>query len=235
MFSPRKKPLLLVADRLLSLRPSLNTPVVSTPELSAGPARAAIAVHSEAGRPRFVVAVRSLRTGASVVYELEGEDLDGASGHAVALDAALSFGESMGFLFDDEMITQRKPGALRKALGRLREIVASPEPDEEELGAAGGDDGEILLEEPAEPSPEAPVRKAAAAPPPPEPAATLTKFRKATPTPDAEPDPEPARPAARGGRKGAATLGRVRPVRLRGAPSDGPPPAHPLFRLLSAF
>ena len=73
MFSPRKQPLLLVADRMLSLRVSLNTPVVSTPELPAGPARAAIAVHSEAGRPCFTVAVRSLRNGDSVLYELEGE------------------------------------------------------------------------------------------------------------------------------------------------------------------
>jgi hypothetical protein len=67
MFSPRQRPMLLVAERLLSLRLSMNTPVVSTDELPAGPARAAIAIHSEAGSTRFTVAVRSLRQGVSVL------------------------------------------------------------------------------------------------------------------------------------------------------------------------
>jgi hypothetical protein len=157
----------------------------------------------------------------------------------VALDAALSFGESMGFLFDDEIITQRRPGTLRRALGRLREIVASPEPDEDEGSRPAGDDSEILLEDPAEPalSAGAPARKGGAPVPPPGPSATLTKFRGAAPPPEPEPEPARAPAAARGPRAGkaGALLGRVRPVRLRGAPSEGPPPIHPLFRLLSAF
>lgn len=166
MFSPRKRPLLLVADRLLALRLSLNTPVVATPDLPAGPARGAIAVHSEAGRTCFTVAVRSLRNGASVLYELEGEDFAGASGIAVALDAALSFGESMGFLFDDELVTSRAEPVLRDALSRLREIVAPPAPDVGEttpvLEIAASE--EILLEEALEQepplAPAAPRRKA---------------------------------------------------------------------------
>jgi hypothetical protein len=227
MFSPRKRPLLLVADRLLSLRPSLNTPVVATSELPAGPARAAIAVHVEAGaRPRFVVAVRSLRDGASVVYELEEEDLNGESGHAVALDAALSFGESMGFLFDDEMIVDRSPANLRGALARLHELVAPPEHDVAE-GAppeAAAPESEILLEEPIEASPprrplaEAPVAETAATS-----SVPLTKFRTAPPA-------EPVRTSAG---KGGALLGRVRPLRLRGG--EAPTPVPPLLRLLSAF
>jgi len=151
MFSPRKRPLLLVADRLLALRMSLNTPVVATPDLPAGPARAAIAVHSESGQTCFTVAVRSLRNGVSVLYELEGEDTNDASGIAVALDAALSFGESMGFLFDDELVTSRSEPVLRGALARLREIVAPPGPDVGETAPAldlePPPPEEILLEE----------------------------------------------------------------------------------------
>ena len=171
MFSTRKRPLLLVPDRLLALRLSLNTPVVSTPDLPAGPARAAIAVHREGGRTCFTVAVRSLTNGASVLYELEGEDPNDASGIAVALDATLSFGESMGFLFDDELVTSRSEPVLRAALARLREIVAPPAPDEtapllDGLGAAD----EILLDEALE-TPAAPdgARERPAPAPPPEP------------------------------------------------------------------
>jgi hypothetical protein len=190
MFSPRKRPLLLVADRLLALRLSLNTPVVATPDLPAGPARGAIAVHSEAGQTCFTVAVRSLRNGVSVLYELEGEDLNDASGMAVALDAALSFGESMGFLFDDELVTSRSESVLRAALTRLREIVAPPAPDVGETAPAfePPPSEEILLEEAVEQepvaAPPAPRRKAGRRP------------RSAEARPAVVPRPAPAPPVA---------------------------------------
>jgi len=175
--------MLLVAERLLSLRLSMNTPVVATDELPAGPARAAIAIHSEAGRTCFTVAVRSLRQGVSVLYELEGEDVTQRDGLTVALDASLSFGESMGFLFDDDMIVDREPATLRRAVARLREIVSAPGLDVDELSASqpgtgthrvsrsgthggepardGGesieDGGEILLEEAVEQVPVEPA------------------------------------------------------------------------------
>lgn len=242
MFSPRKKPLLLVADRLLALRLSLNTPVVATPDLPAGPARAAIAVHAEAGRTCFTVAVRSLRHGDSVLYELEGEDPNDASGIAVALDAALSFAESMGFLFDDELVTERSEPVLRAALARLREIVAPPGPESGETAPAhepapGAD--EILLEEALELEP---VGEPAPLAPPPAPAATsLTKFRAGAAAGPAGAEPlapaatPPDRSAATGRQApaGGALLGRVKPVRRR-AP-DAPPPVPALLRLLASF
>jgi hypothetical protein len=218
MFSPRKKPLLLVADRLLALRMSLNTPVVATPDLPAGPARAAIVVHGEGGRTCFTVAVRSLRNGASVLYELEGEDPDDASGIYVALDAALSFAESMGFLFDDELVTERSEPVLRAALARLREVIAPPGPEVGETAPAlepTPSPEEILLEEalelepaPAEPpapvepsapaAPRAPAPPAASAKRAPRPAAaSLTKFRAAAAAADdAEGEVESSPPAA---------------------------------------
>jgi len=228
MFSPRQRPLLLVADRLLGLRLSLNTPVVGTAELPAGPARAAILVHAEGGRRLFAVAVRSLRSGASVVYELEGDDLNEATGWAVALDAALSFGESMGFLFDDELLTERGAQTLRQALTRVREIIAPPGPAEQDLGDEGA---EILLDEaleteaaaaPEEP-PKKPARGGREAAAERSPAAPrLSKFRGAP--------SEAAKPAAD---RGAARLGRVRPVRVRSA--DTQPPVDARLRLLAAF
>lgn len=264
MFSPRKRPLLLVADRLLALRLSLNTPVVATPDLPAGPARAAIAVHTESGRPCFTVAVRSLRQGIAVLYELEGEDPNDASGLAVALDAALSFGESMGFLFDDEQVTSRDEPVLRAALAKLREIVAPPSPDvgettsELEVRAE-----EILLEEAlgeldsglagvAALAPEPTPPAAHAAPPtPPAPAnasARLTKFRmvaaasdepRAGGPPAATPPPadagETSGPASTG-RSATTTRGVLGRVKpVRRRAPDAPAPVPVWLRLLSSF
>jgi hypothetical protein len=252
MFAVRKRPLLLVADRLLSLRPSLNTPIVSTPELPAGPARAALAVHVEGGQRRISVAVRALRGGASVLYELEDEDLNGASGYAVALDAALSFGESMGFLFDDERITDRRPETLRHAVARLRELVAPPDPGGgEEIAEA--DESEILLEEAIDagtqelrPTPVGPggedevgqlgIENRAPAPAAP---VVLTKFRRVASSavgPTKAPDEAAAGSSTDApGANGPARLGRVRPVRLRSGGGDGTRSVSPLLRFLSGF
>jgi len=241
MFNPRQRPLLLVADRLLGLRLSLNTPVVATAEVPAGPARAAILVYAEAGKRRFAVAVRALRSGTSVVYELEGEDLNEATGWPVALDAAHSFGESMGFLFDDDQLVDRSPAALRQALARVHEIVAPPGPAEEESALALGEaaeEAEILLDDAVEAEAQAAPPKQASAEA--EPAGrkrapvSLTKFRaapaeskEAKPAANAKPAGS-AKPAGRG-----AKLGRVRPVRLRSG--DSQPPVGALLRLLAAF
>ena len=153
MFAARQRPLLLVEDRLLALRMSLNAPVLATAELPTGPARAAIVVHAQGASPCFSIVVRSLRNGASVIYELEGEDLREDSGWSVALDASLSFGESMGFLFDDEMLVDRRPETLRRAITRLHEILAPPNvSDDDSLAAsapraAADEASEILLED----------------------------------------------------------------------------------------
>jgi len=261
MFNPRQRPLLLVADRLLGLRLSLNTPVVATAELSAGPARAGIVVYAEGGKRRFAVAVRALRNGASVVYELDGEDLNEASGWSVALDAALSFGESMGFLFDDEQLTARSPSALRQALARVREIIAPPGPAEEDEAAAlelmeSAEDTEILLDDAVEAEAQPAAKPAARDQGRPTAARDEARARpardareRAAGGSDRE-RAEPARasvpltkfraapaesppPAPPKAASGGAKLGRVRPVRRRSA--DTQPPIGALLRLLAAF
>jgi hypothetical protein len=264
MFNPRERPLLLVAERLLSLRLSLNTPIVSTDELPAGPARAGIAVHSESGRTRFTVAVRSLPLGVSVLYELDSEDISQPDDMALALDASLSFGESMGFLFDDDMIVDREPGTLRQAVARLREIVSSPGPDVAGISASDldecGDDAEILLEEALEQG----VVEAPAAPPlaaedrcPTETARAALETLEPLPAPGISPSltkfrtgpshPDPSRPASEPGPHAVSTPrsptpetpgGGARLGRVQPVRMRAPgvaPPVPPLLRLLAAF
>ncbi|MBS1107673.1 MAG: hypothetical protein H6Q91_3175 [Deltaproteobacteria bacterium] len=238
MFVARSRPLLLVEDRLLALRMSLNAPVLATAELPAGPARAAIVVHAQGASRCFSIVIRSLRNGASVIYELEGDELDEDSGWAVALDASLSFGESMGFLFDDEMLVDRRPETLRRALVRLHEILAPPDVSDDDSHATSALEG--AAEEPVEILLEDELDHAAVAVPA-APLVLLSKFRGAPPVqegaveaaPRSESQPVPAKPgtAVRGG----ATLGRVRPVRMRAVDPDAGPKLDPLVRLLADF
>lgn len=243
MFAARKRPLVLVEDRLLALRMSLNAPVLATAELPAGPARAAIVVHAQGASRCFSIVVRSLRGGASVIYELEGDDLREDSGWAVALDASLSFGESMGFLFDDEMLVDRRPETLHRALARLHEILAPPDVSDDDspavsaLEVAAEEPAEILLEDELDhvtvgadsqgSDAIGPLDAPGVAPP-----VLLSKFR-AEAAPPSESQPVPAKPAA--AVRGGARLGRVQPVRLRAVDPDAPPKVDPLVRLLADF
>jgi hypothetical protein len=96
--------------QLGTLHLSLNTPVIAIDELPVGPARAGIAVcEAPGGNIRLQIAVRSLRTGEVVLYAPD-EELDGSRDAVVAVDAALSFAEGMGFLFDEDEVAAR--GAL---------------------------------------------------------------------------------------------------------------------------
>jgi hypothetical protein len=200
--------------------------VLQTAELPAGPARAVLVAYQEGGARRFAVIVRSLRSGAAVAYELDAEDGGDEDAWTVALDASLSFGESMGFLFDDEMLVDRRRDTLRRGLAAVHEILAPPDvgaDDEPEVDPGAPKIGsadelaEILLDEeldgmelvsgtsaraPAEPG-------LGPAPPQPEekPAAPLrlSKFRAAPsdrrkPQPSAEPSPSAA-PATEPSRK----------------------------------
>ena len=83
------------------MRLSLNAPVVAIDDLPVGAARAAIVLHEEAEKGlRLTVVLRLVRTG-QVLFFAPDRELAGASDSAPDLDAALSFAEAMGFLFDD--------------------------------------------------------------------------------------------------------------------------------------
>jgi hypothetical protein len=249
MFAARQRPLLVVEERLLALRLSLNAPVLATAEIPAGPARAALVVCAEGSLRCFAVVVRSLRNGASAVYQLEGDDLREHSGWSVALDAALSFGESMGFLFDDEMLVDRRPETLRRAIAKLHEILAPSDFSDDDAFAVSAPNfepdelSEILLEDELdhagrdidESGPESTGSLATAPVVPP---MLLSKFRtppEASPPPHAESGPAAATEAPNMTGRGGATLGRVRPVRLRAPDPDAAPKVDALVRLLADF
>ncbi len=105
MFFPRRNPSSPDPRRFAALRTSLNAPVVATEELPSGPARAAILLFFDAeGETSLEVRMHSISTGRVVVYAFEGT-LDDAAEVETALEAALSFAESMGFLFDDDILS----------------------------------------------------------------------------------------------------------------------------------
>ena len=124
-FLRRTRPLELTAGRMRALRLSLNTPVVATQDLPVGPARAAIAIHAEArGGLAITVGVRSLACGSAVLYGFEGAIRSGLVSEV--MDAALSFAESMGFLFDDELVGN-DTASQEKALVRWHEAIGAAE------------------------------------------------------------------------------------------------------------
>ena len=245
-FLPRRRPLELTAQRVRALRPSLNTPVVSAAELPVGPACAAILVHVEPGHGlQISVGVRTLACGSVAIYSFDGPLSGSVVG--VALDAALSFAESMGFLFDDD-IAGNDAGSREKAVARWQEMIGdgvpstaqSPsresdalfEPDageltdppaEEEMSSAAGSD-RSSFDLPDAPAPlDAELREAAATEIP------LTKFRGALETDSAATSGS----GSRAPRKRA--LGRMRLVKLRpGEPVQDGRRAW-LLRLLTSF
>lgn len=97
MILPAESPLEPAEAPLRALHRALNSPVVTLERFPVGPASAAVALHASGAGA--TLAVRSVRTG-QVLFFATGEDL--ASEPRVALDAALSFGESMGFVFDED-------------------------------------------------------------------------------------------------------------------------------------
>jgi hypothetical protein len=100
---------------LRALHVSLNSPVVTLEQLPVGPASAAVAFHT-GDRPGVTLAVRSIRTG-QLAYFTSGGD-EAAEYPDVMLDAALSFAESMGFLFDEDLVQTLGDAGPREAARR---------------------------------------------------------------------------------------------------------------------
>ena len=150
MFFPRKRPIALRPEDLYGIRFSLNTPVIERADVPNGPARAAIAVHADETSERaLTIGIRSLRTSTVALFGFRG-DLDSEESVFDATEAALTFCEGMGFLFDDDEIEVAGPEACHVALHRWRALTGTPD---------GADlDGEDVDASPAmeaeEPSPE---------------------------------------------------------------------------------
>ncbi len=258
-FLLRSEPLDLSADRLRGLRLSLNTPVVSIEEVPVEPARAAIVIHDEIdGRPNVTVGIHALRSGVAVLFSFE-ESLRDSVASTNGVDTALSFGESMGFLFDeDELESDSGEEARSRALNLWRELMtpASEEPERDPKtvavsatpSPASGPDGGVeaeppgdevlLLEEVADFEDDLPGVRAEepdgvdSAPP-----ISLTKFRHSAPSPspstseeEVSPDVVESRPASKG-----AALGRLKLVKRRQGGGEAPSKPSVIRRLLSSF
>jgi hypothetical protein len=170
MYFSRQTPPERAARTLRGLHVSLNTPVVAIEDLPVGPARAAIAIQdADEGRTSLLLVLRSQRTGQLACFAPD-ETLESHASAQVALDGALSFAESMGFLFDDDAVLELGAEGPRKAAGSWNQLLGiEPQDfDDDPAPAPGEGPAEIWLED---------AVLAAAAPLAP-PAVLLTKFRR---------------------------------------------------------
>jgi hypothetical protein len=256
MFFPKRDPGSPDPRRFAALRSALNAPVVATEEMPSGPARAVIVMGwDDEAQSVLEVRLRSVTTGRLVVYGFEG-DLEGAGELVTALEAALSFAESMGFLFDDDILSGDDTMGREKVVEaweafeggrpppRSGEItqpdVESAEPVELTDLAPEGDpevaSSALALElasgwSPAGDEvldPDAPLESA----PVPPSTTPLSKFRgREEAAPEAvEPDPPAAEPQPAPKR---TAVGRVPLVRRKAAPTRERPSL--LARILGAF
>ncbi len=209
MFQQRLRPLEQLERRVVAVRLSMNEPIVATPELPAGPARAAILVYLEENVRRVVVVIRSLSRARIVQYEMRDEDYADATG--LAFDAGLTFAESMGFVFDDERLAGTAGPERVAALAPLAQLIdlqvpmrpAVPFEEELQIEADPLESSDLSLE------------------------LDLTKFRErnggaAAPPPTAAEATSPP----------ATTLGRVTPVRKLASELA---PMSPMLKLLASF
>jgi hypothetical protein len=177
---------------LRALHVSLNAPVIAIEDLPVGPARAAIALQDAGdGGVSLLLALRSQRSGQLACFAPDETPLSAAVAQ-IALDGALSFAESMGFLFDGDAIPELGEEGPRAAAQSWNELLGIEPPEPEALPEPAGGEAEIWLEEAvAPPAPAAQVAaepQAAPAPgaepeaaaPAPPPALLLTKFRRTT-------------------------------------------------------
>jgi hypothetical protein len=256
MFLRRTEPILLTKDGLAGLCASLNRPVVDIEDLPVGPARAAIVLHrDEVGRRSLAVVLRSEESGAVTLFEFHGElNSDDSQG----MDAGLAFAESMGFLFDDDLIASGDPAARQRAADHWCDLTGeelvgpAPEPlrpdrpiaaddaafDLDHLSDLIDDDLDDLddsLEADLDDGLDEELDEELLEPPPPQMggARVLSKFRE-TPAALATPaTPNPA-PAAELTEEGApAQLGRIQVVRRKSEEGSAAPSL--MTRLLASF
>ena len=126
MFVPARPPSDAEGPELRSLRLSMNNPVVGVDGLPLGPARAGIAVHEgPGGDPLLTVAIRSVRAGDVVCFSADATAGEGFEA-SITVDAALSFAEGMGFLFDEEVVAAGSEEGANEAQRLWLELVTPP-------------------------------------------------------------------------------------------------------------
>jgi len=158
MFSASSKASVVEQGRLRALRLSLNTPVVAITELPVGPASAGIALHDGPRGQSLCLAVRSVRTGQLVLFTPD-EDWDESGGRRLGIDAALSFAEGMGFLFDEDLMGSSEAGESERRWAELLVFEAPPASDEEAAGVPPAVLSKFRLRPPRHPVAEPPTAR----------------------------------------------------------------------------
>jgi hypothetical protein len=148
MFEPCGQPISLSAEALLGIRFSLNTPVVESGAVPDGPARAAIVVHRlGSNRQQLSLGIRSLRTQHVTLFRFS-DRLSSPADLIHAIEAALTFCESLGFLFDEDEVEMAGPAARAEAVTRWQALTEGgpSEIDRADAGGAAEPDLEAELE-----------------------------------------------------------------------------------------
>jgi len=109
---------------LRALHLALNSPIVSLDGLPVGPATAAVAFHAGEA-PGVTLVVRSQCSPRVAYFTAEPDGAD-AQYPEVVLDAALSFAERMGFVFDEDAVGERDATALWVAFLGEEALAADP-------------------------------------------------------------------------------------------------------------
>lgn len=143
MIFPADRPLEGACSSVRALYVALNSPVVRQEPLPVGPASAAVALHARADGVSVVL--RSVRTGQRCFFTSRPEQ----TAAELALDAALSFAEALGFVFDENEVAPDGAGAQAAARLWCELIGETPEPQGDTT-----DPVSALFPDPAESHPE---------------------------------------------------------------------------------
>lgn len=123
MIFPADRPLEGACGSVRALYVALNSPVVRRDPLPVGPASAAVVLHAR--EPGVSVMIRSVRTGHVLFFTSEAESPPSPE---MALDAALSFAEALGFVFDEDEVGPDGQGD-REAARLWCELIGEDYPD----------------------------------------------------------------------------------------------------------
>lgn len=188
MFMPCSDQAAVPESAILACCPALNSPVVNVEALDVGSARAAILLSAdEYGELTLRVRVQMVSSRAGVTYRYQGNAADFGNANA-ALEAALSFSEGMGFLFDEDVMRDGTASSRRRAFKLWNSMLdAENKPEVEvaepmsEISLPSTEEAvpELLLELDGALTPEDEAR-----------ASVLTKFRDKS---EAESKPAPER------------------------------------------
>ncbi|MCP4038090.1 MAG: hypothetical protein GY944_17265 [bacterium] len=193
---PSSEDPVVAESAILGFCATLNAPVVNVDALDVGPGRAGILLSAgQYGGLNLWVRVSLISNGQGVTFKFQGDPGDFGD-HRGALEAALSFAEGMGFLFEDDMLPQGGPSGRNRAHRIWTSLFEVPGPEQLPLEAIEtGGEAPIHPDPAAAPGPECsePLTRGPAAAMSP----LLSKFRQIEPAPSqAGPDQTGPRPGA---------------------------------------